>query len=26
VVVFIFEYGILRPLEGRVLRWRADQA
>lgn len=26
VVVFVFEYLILRPLEGRVLRWRADQA
>ncbi len=24
-VVFIFEYLVLRPLEGRILRWRADQ-
>ncbi len=26
LVVFAFEYLVLRPLEGRVLRWRADQA
>jgi NitT/TauT family transport system permease protein len=25
IVVFAFEYLVLRPLEGRVLRWRADQ-
>lgn len=25
IVVFIFEYLVLRPLEGRILRWRADQ-
>lgn len=26
IVVFIFEYLVLRPLEGRVLRWRADHS
>jgi NitT/TauT family transport system permease protein len=26
IVVFIFEYLVLRPLEGRVLRWRADRS
>ena len=25
LVVFAFEYLVLRPLEGRVLRWRTDQ-
>jgi len=25
IVVFIFEYLVLRPVEGRVLRWRADR-
>ena len=26
LVVFAFEYLVLRPLEGRVLRWRADRS
>lgn len=26
IVVFIFEYLVLRPIEGRVLRWRADHS
>jgi NitT/TauT family transport system permease protein len=26
IVVFVFEYLVLRPVEGRVLRWRADRS
>ena len=26
LVVLAFEYGIMRPLEGFVLRWRTDRA